>query len=212
MNRKNAPRRGRGYFAGYLKHYTKKNNVLLFLCALFLVGVLLGTLLLRSADADTWDILGKLTSGYLSSRKDATLLQNFWSALGPMLLFLVGVFLCGFSAVSQPLEVLVPLFRGLGYGISIASLYAGYGTSAIGYVALFMLPGMVFTTLALCFCCRESLRLSGSFFAAMNGQDKGFYSLRAYLARYVTSAIVCVLAALLEAALYFVFAGFFSLG
>lgn len=210
MNRKKmAPRRGREYYAGYLKHYTKKNYMLLLLAALFLLGALLGTLLLGGADAGTRELLFRLTSGYVENRQEASLFQNFLSASGPALLFLAVMFVCGFSAVAQPLELLTPLFRGMGFGFTAASLYQNYGMQAVGFVALFLLPGTVITTLALLHCCRESLRLSGSFFGAMRSREGGLYSVRNYVARYMAAALLCVAAALLEAAVYYLFSGYF---
>ncbi|HHY52213.1 MAG TPA: hypothetical protein GX499_03095, partial [Clostridiales bacterium] len=45
------------YYARYFVHYMKKNYPVLLLGALFVVGVLLGTLLLRGAEQETLDLL-----------------------------------------------------------------------------------------------------------------------------------------------------------
>lgn len=202
----------RRYYSRYIAHYTKKNSGLLALGALFLTGVVLGALLIRTASRETVELLLQMVGGFVDNRRGQTLLQNFLSGTVSSLVFLAIPFVCGFCAVAQPVVALLPLFRGLGVGFSTASLYAAHGTGAIGFVALLMLPDAVASMLALLVCCRESLRLSGSFFAAMGSGDRPgreFYPLRIYFARYFACAALCVASAFLQAALYFGFANFF---
>lgn len=208
------PASGRKYYTRYIAHYTKRNYPLLALGALFVAGVLLGTLLIRSAGNDTLDLLLRMVNGFVEKRRDQSLLQNFLSALSSSMVFLAVLFVCGFCAISQPLVVALPLFRGLGVGFSVASLYVSHGTGVVGYVALLILPGTVLTTLAILICCRESLRLAGSFFSVMGGEHKAkeFYALRIYLARYFACGVLCVFSAFLEAVLYFGFAKTFVFG
>ena len=208
IRKKAGPARGRGYYTRYLTHYAKKNYALLALGLLFICGAVLGTLLLRSAGYDTVSLLLRVVNGFIERRRGQTLLQNFTAGAFSSLLFVLILFVCGFCAVAQPVILLVPLFRGLGYGFSAATLYATYHARAAGFVALFILPNMLLSTLAILVCCRESLRLSGSLFAVMrgDGQARELYSVRLYVARFVVAALLCVLSALLEAVLYGMFA------
>jgi hypothetical protein len=191
-----------------MAYHTRRNYPLLALGALFLAGVLLGSLLVRTASEDTLAVLARLTGAFAEQRRDGALLQNFLSSLAAPMAYAGVLFLAGFSAISQPLAVLLPFFRGLGAGFSMASLYAGHGAEAVGFVAVLMLPGMLLSAAALLVCCRETLRLSGSFFRSMGADRPGqeFYPLRVYLARYFSAALVTAVAALLEALLYFMFA------
>lgn len=206
--------RGRKYYSRYIAHYTKRNYLLLVLGGLFITGVMLGTLMLRAAGAETTDLLLRMVNGFVESRREQSLLENFTSGLLSSMIFLGVLFVCGFCAISQPVVVALPLFRGLGVGFSVATLYATYGSQAIGFVSLLMLPGTVITTLAILVCCRESLRLSGSFFGSIGSgrQDREFYSMRIYLARYMACGLLCIFSAFLEAVLYFGFANYFIFG
>lgn len=202
----------RRYYSRYIAHYTKKNTGLLALGVLFLAGVLLGTLLLRTAGGETLRLLMEMVGAFVENRRDQSLFQNFVSGATSSLVFLAVLFVSGFCAVSQPLVVAAPLFRGLGVGFSMASLYAAHGVQAAGYIAVMMLPDTVLSMLAILLCCRESLRLSASFFAAMGGgerRDRTIYPLRIYLARYLACGALCVFSAFLGAALNFAFANFF---
>lgn len=204
----------RRYYSRYIAHHTKKNYPLLILGALFITGVLLGTLLLRSAGGDTLELLLQMAGVFVDKRRDQSMLQNFLSGLGSSMVFIIILFVSGFCAISHPLVITLPLFRGLGVGFSTASLYASHGAQAIGYVALLMMPGTVLSTIAILICCRESLRLAGSFFTAMGRADssKEFYSLRIYFARFFICTILCIISAFLEAILYFGFANSFLMG
>jgi hypothetical protein len=203
-----------GYYSRYLAYHTRKNYPLLALGVLFLAGALLGALLVRTAAADTLEVLLRLTGAFIERRREQAMLQIFLSSLGMSLAFVAALFLLGFSAISQPVVVLTPFFRGLGAGFSMASFYASHGAQAIGFVAVLLLPGMVLSVAALFVCCRESLRLAGSFFRAMGADRpaKEFYPLRLYVSRYLSAVILSIFSALLEALLYFVFAKSFLIG
>lgn len=212
---RNAIQNGRRrYYARYFSHYTRKYYALLGLGAFFLLGVLAGSVLLGSADGETLTLLMRLVTGFVEKRRGQALIENFAGAATSSFLFVGALFLCGFSAVGHPAELLAPLFRGLGFGFSVSSLYNSYGTSATGFVALFLMPNMLISTIAILFCCRESLRLSTFFFSAMRPvkQDREAYSLRLYVARYFVAAVVCALSAFLEAFIYSLFANYFILG
>jgi len=203
------------YYARYFVHYLKKNYPVLLLGALFVVGVLLGTLLLRGAEQETLDLLYRLMGGFMENRKGNGLYENFLSAAGSSLLFLGILFLCGFCAIAQPLIVLAPLIRGMGFGFTTASLFARYGMSALGFVGVLVLPGTLISTVAILLCCRQSLRLSGTFLASVRPnrrRESEPYSLSNYLLSFAFGALICLAGAFLEAVLYFLFANSLILG
>jgi len=205
----------RRYYARYLAHYTKKNNVLLVLGALFMAGVILGAMLLNGAGDETIGLLERVLGGFIARRQQGGLSENFFSAFGSSMLFVAVLFVIGFCAVAQPVIVAAPLIRGLGFGFTAAALYARYGTAAAGFVGVLILPGMLITTVAILLCCKQALRLSGAFFFAMRpraaGADQPF-SLRVYVLSFTLASGLCALSAFAEAVLYVVFANSFVLG
>ena len=202
------------YYARYIAHYTKKNNTIIALGGLFIAGMVLGVMLLRGAGHDTLLLLERLVGGFIAGRAQAGLYENFISAFSSSMLFVVAVFVAGFCAIAQPVILAVPLVRGLGFGFSAASLYLRYGAQATGMVGVLMLPGMLLSTLAILICCRQALRFSGAFFAAMrNESDKTAHplSLRAHCAVHAFALGLCALGAFIEAVLYLAFANSFVL-
>ena len=195
--------------------YARRNTALAALALLFLLGVALGAMALRSAQGETAELLRRLTDGFLENRRGQGIGANFLAAAGSSMLFVGVLFICGFCAIAHPVELSAVFFRGLGFGVSAASLYAEFGARAAGYLALFVLPNMLLSSVAILFCCRESLRLSSRFFAAMfqGGEpDAGGYPLRIYMGRYLAAALLCAISAAIEAVLYFGFAKYLVLG
>lgn len=187
--------------------------MLLALGALFLIGVAAGTMLTRAAGGDTIEIISRVVNGYIENRRDRTVLLNLISTASSSLIFVGVLFVCGFCAISQPVILLAPFLRGLGFGFSAASIYMQYGTSALPFVGLFIVPDMLISSVAIMLCGRESLRLSGNFWNMMwktgDGED---YPLRIYVGRYVAAGVLCVLSAFFAAVLYFAFANYVVLG
>ncbi len=206
--------RAGGYYKRALAHYTKKNTMLLTLGALFLLGVVAGTLLLRAAGEESRALLTRLLGGFVEERRSGGLADNFYSALASSMLYAGGVFVCGFCAVAQPVIVAAPFVRGLGFGFSAASLFARYGTAATGFVGVLLLPGCLLSTFAILLCCRNSLRLASLFWGLMRGapaRTPDAHPLRDALLGFAAAAVICAAAALLEAALYILFANSFIL-
>lgn len=204
----------RRYYTRYLTHYTKKNYALLGLGLLFLTGILAGTLLYGFAEGETLTLLGELVTGFVEKRRTQGVAANFTASLSSSLVFVAVLFCGGFCALAHPVVIVAPLFRGLGFGFSVASLYAAYGASAAGFVGLYVMPNMLLTTVAILFCCREALRLSSSLWKLLrhkNGEE-GSYSLRLYVARFLVAALVCGGSALLESFTYYLFAKYIVLG
>lgn len=204
----------RGYYSRYIAHYTKKHYGLLVFGFLFLVGVTLGTFLVRYITKETLEYMLRMVNGYVHNRQEQSLLQNFTSGVFASMIFLGILFFSGFCAIAQPVIVLMPLFRGLGVGFSLASLYASQGTEAIGYVLLLMLPGTVISSLVILVCSQESMRMANALFSTMtkDRQETIPYSPRLYIARYVICVLLCIIAAFIEAVFYFAFAHFFVIG
>lgn len=201
----------RRYYTRYLAHYTKKNYRMLLLGGLFVLGVALGTLLVRYAGRDTVELLLRLIGDTAQRRRSqgftANLLAGGLSGLG----IVAGLFVCGLCAVAQPAELLAPLVRGLGFGFSAASLYARFGPGAAGFVGVFMVPGMVVTTIAMLFCCNEALRMSGSLWGMLRGGESEAFARRVYAARFIAAAALWFAGVFVEAALYALLPGAFVL-
>lgn len=120
------------------------------------VGVTLGVILSINLDEDMLIRLSgtqeKLALAANGSRLG--IIAGSFAGVG-MLLGLA--FLCGFSAVSQPIELLIVAFRGLGLGVCVRGIYLGEGV--LRSMAVF-LPFAVLSTGILILGSKEAFGLS----------------------------------------------------
>lgn len=72
---------------------------------------------------------------------------------------LLALFLAGLSTYGAPVTALVPIFFGLGAGLTEAYYY-GAGRPGILFVALLVVPRVLIAATALLMGCSESLRMS----------------------------------------------------
>ena len=211
MNRpRHFGQRGKRY-ARDIARYAKRNTMLLILAGVFLLGVAIGALAFRAAEGETLTALSRMLEIFKQNRAEQGLFANAAAMAAASITFLVFLLVCGFCAVAQPVIVAAPAFRGLRFGFSAASLYALHGLSAVGYIAVFILPDMLISSIAIMLCSREALRLSNGFWRMMWG-GQGGYSVKIYLGRFVASAVLCVISAVLAAILNFAFANAVVLG
>ncbi len=139
--------------------FCKENRRLFPFAGLFALGVALGVLVyVTAADRITadWDSLlrvSAVTGGFRSG------MQALWSACFSTICLLAALYLLGLWACGAPFVLLVPLFHGLGLGLTEAHYYA-MGPRGVLAVAAVILPGALLTAAVLVMAGAESLRLS----------------------------------------------------
>lgn len=133
------------------------------LMILLLVGVLIGSLTLSHMSEENLNNLTFITQGFFKNRTEQTLLQTLWISFSSAGGIILVCFIMGFSAVSQPVELAIPIFRGIGLGTSISYLYISCGLKGFFITAVMILPHAVISSLAILLAVRESIRMSNIF-------------------------------------------------
>ncbi len=133
------------------------NRRLFPFAGVFLLGVFIGVLVFTAADSGIdWGALLSLApieSGWQG------MLSALWSSVFSAVLLLSLLFLLGLSPCGAPFALLVPLFYGLGLGLTEAYYYS-LGMSGVLATALVVMPHGLFTATVLVMAGVESLRLS----------------------------------------------------
>lgn len=169
----------------------------LLLGGVFLGGALLGRSLWHVAGEDTARALLLLLSGGHSGT------FSFFPTLGVVFLsnlgLLVVLFLLGFCAISQPVILLLPLIKGLGFGL----VSAGNADTYSPYSAFFwlcFLPGAFLQASLVILAAKESLSLSGSVFVAVFGgrSQPGRVPVSGYLYKYLLLLLLAALFSLID--------------
>ncbi|MCC8192088.1 MAG: stage II sporulation protein M [Ruminococcus sp.] len=134
---------------------------------LILLGVFIGTLVyIFNSDALSGS-LNELNTDYLSLRSNSTYMSVMLSSLFNSTLMLVILFLGGLCAVAFPVVLLVPVYKGMGLGCSVAQLYASMGQKGFIYALVLILPSAVISCYALMIGTREAYRMSAQCFGAI---------------------------------------------
>ncbi len=184
---------------------------------LFLAGLTMGTVLVQVGTSQYLiDNFSKLTGIVLNRQTNG---QGFFYAFYyqclPLLITMAVLYFCGFFALSQPVILFIPIFRGLGIGACMGYLYAQYGGKGILYSAFVVFPGAVVGMVAMLYACREAWKYSIHCFRllASNGQveEKQGLSIQKYSARIFFFVIISLLLFLLCTGISMGFLSFFKL-
>ena len=203
-------KKGRRFFRSF-SDYAREHLLTFLLGALFLLGILAGTLLVHQASERTLELLKTILGGYVENRALQPFTSIVTSTFFSNVILLLILFFCGFCTIAQLIIFLVPVFKGLGYGFSLGMLYLQYGTQAVPYVALLQLPTMFLSALLLIIACRSSLMLSVRFFKStmVSPEEADRFRAKRYCVKYLACLLICLLIALLDAALCYKFGGLF---
>lgn len=135
------------------------NRRLLLFLTLFLCGTFGGVMVFTAChDAITHELsvilsVEKIDGGFLGG------ISALFSSSFLTLILLAVLFLSGLSACGAPVTALVPLFFGLGLGMTEAYYY-GVGSVGILFSALLIIPHQLIAAAALLMGCSESLRMT----------------------------------------------------
>ncbi len=196
-----------------LVQFCRDNRRLFPFAGLMLLGVALGvTTYLTAADRVTadWDSLlhvSAVTGGFRSS------MNALWGACFSTVTLLTVLYLLGLWVCGAPFILLIPLFHGLGLGLTEAHYYA-LGSHGVAAVATVIMPVGLFTGAVLVMACAESLRLSTGLSrqllpaSAAADKDAGMWrSFRLYTLRFLLFLAAALGVGLIEVLLRTAFGG-----
>lgn len=142
-----------------LKNFWEDNRRLLFFLLLLLIGVLGGVLVFTlSHSLLSEELTVMLQVQAIEGGIKGGISQLFSSSFSTVCMLGL-LFLAGLSACGAPLTLLVPLFFGLGLGMTQAYYY-GVGGSGVAFTAILVIPHSLVAGAALLMGCAESMRMS----------------------------------------------------
>lgn len=144
---------------------TSKPNVIFRIMFLMVIGVLIGTLAFSFLKTSTLSDLNLVNNNYLSMRENGGYVEILYSSLLNSSLLIIVLFLMGFCAIAQPAAVLVPIYKGLGFGVTIAQIYSKNGLNGFLTALILILPCALVSSYALFIAVRESMKMSNRFFS-----------------------------------------------
>lgn len=188
-------------------NYLKKNGLLILLMILFMMGMIYGSLMVKSQFFSPLS-LSDIQENYI--KNSDTFLGILFSSFFSNYLFVLIPYLLGYSSISQIITVFIPLFNGLGLGLSMGFLYSNLGLGGIGYSLLIIVPQTAVSLFAIFIACRESIKLSNLFLKGVKNSDSiNFDIIKLYNIKFVVLTIITAISALIHSISIQCFSGLF---
>ena len=177
-----------------MQRFLTDNRRLFPFAGLFLGGVVIGVAIYLSA-LPNMTVADRLLA--LTPIEDGPRgwLAALWSSCFSTLLLLAALYLLGLWACGAPFVLLVPVFYGLGLGMTEAYYYA-QGAGGVATAALQVMPAGLLTAAILAMAGAESLRLSMRLSRQLlpGEEDEGLWPMfRLYSLRYLLFVLAAAL-------------------
>ena len=186
------------------------NLLLTVLTTLFITGIVIGAICARSAGNDVIEKLVQVIRNYTEIRSQQSMAGNFGNSFAMGMLCLILLYLAGVTAWGAPVALLMPVFKGMGYGIVCGTLYADYAARGFGYAALVILPGTLISTLAILIAAKECARFScGIFTEICLSRSSRRDSVKNYSIRFLLLVLFILLSAAADMMAIRLFSGVF---
>lgn len=195
--------------------YLRRHKSPVILGGIFIFGVALGSSAIRGISGDLARGLTALLGGFVDARATQTLGETLMSSLAQNIILMIILFFSGFCAIAAPIIYMVPLFKGLGYGLTSAALLSVYGLRALPFVGFLLLPNTLLSAVIIVAASDEALKMSRIFLSIIrpNEQNRGAKAPTpiSYCVKFGLLCLAMVGGALLESYLFLIGSGIFGL-
>lgn len=166
------------------RDFFKKNGVMIFLCIIFLCGLITGISVYFGADRER-ELITLFTQRYVA-RSTVSFYVN--ELIVTSVLMIIAA-LAGVSAAGLPFIAAVPFVKGMLNGVLSAYLIGTFSAVGYGYYALMTVPGGCLCVLAIVHLCEMCCSVSGKVFKTSFADSReGING-----ARYLIICGICVL-------------------
>lgn len=180
--------------------FIENNSFSVLICGLIFAGVLVGIYCFYTfCDSQTGKIL--FASGYIDNRVKMSCVAIFFDTFIKDTIYLIVIFLLGFWALAQPIEFIIPIFKGITLGATITQIYFTVGIKGFAIIILMVIPSTMITVLVIIVSSREAIRMSNMIAAKSFRQSfteglKDYISL--YIKKFILLGIFVVFAAMID--------------
>lgn len=199
----------KAFFSVYLKNI----NLIKILFMIFIIGMIYGAMLIGLNRDEAINQLGSMMQKFINKRIEQSIFITFASSFFSSMILIVILFLTGFISIGQPIAFFIPMFQGMGIGLSTAYLYSSKGMSGIIFCLVLIVPATAISTLTLLLGSKESIRFSNKILKTLFPQkfEQNMQGeLKLYLKRFSALAIFQLVSACVDTMCTFLFARFLS--
>ena len=195
-----------------LLDYVTRNKILIFLCALYILGILISTILLTENN-QIFNNAKVFLEEYILLYKTSNFLNNFFMTFLRYAAILVLYFMFGTSMFAIALIPFLILWQGLWFGAVVMQLYKIYGIYGIAFNAIILIPPTVIFVLCCFFAAKYSLNFSISIAKLSLPKAKPATlqdNFNKYSSVYLIIVCVIIVCSLIEILLNLLFLKFFN--
>lgn len=197
-----------------VRYHIKKYGFALLAFILLLCGLIFGAIYAEYASQGFLDSLDFLFITNLEARLSQNTFGTFCACFASDFIFLTAVFLLGISPWGIPLLPLILIFKGFGIGLTAGYLFILYSFKGIGFYLLIILPGTFLFSISLVLITVNAFYCSKRIFLAIISktfpQQLLHKSVVNFSSRSMSLLIMTFCAAILDSALWTLFAGTFN--
>ena len=119
-----------------------KNMIIMI--ALFAAGMIVGAgIIKKGSSTELLDDFTSIFNIYIDHRNTLNAFKLFVNAFIVNLILIAADFCAGMSCIGMPVTVIIPIFKGVGYGVLSGYLFIQYAMNGIGYYLLTVFPSAV---------------------------------------------------------------------
>ena len=188
----------------------KENEIssgIFLLIIILLIGVAIGTVMIKYSTDTQLDYLKQITDDYISLHHSGSMIKIFCSSLVSSGIFLLIAFFVGYFALGKPVSLFIPLFKGLGLGVCMADIFSRYGKDGFKISLILIIPSAILSSFAVVFASRQAGRNSSEIFSYICGRpiktddNQNGISFSNYIIKFTAFFALALLGAILDAIL-----------
>lgn len=180
----------------------RNHTVTLGLLLLFILGCIIGTLLIR-AESPLSSLAVSMFKKYNGLVVSYGFVKNLYNLLLCNMLIIIFLFFMGLSAVGAPFVCIISVIKGIGIGIVSSYIYKTYLLSGFGYCMTVLYPQQIMNMLAMFIAMNESYSFSKQIFDTINSSSVQYdFEKKLYIIRFIFAVFIqafsCIIGALLN--------------
>lgn len=181
-------------YNNYKKELKKKNNILIVIMVIFILGLIFGSLYITILENDEKTLVLNQVSSYFNNTIKLNFeskIEIFKNSLISNFLYLITMWFLGISAIGLPIIFIMVFFKSFTLGFSISGIFAKYGLKGflltIPYITISPLCLSIFTLI---------LSLSSTIISIKilkNAFTKQTINFKAFMGRYFFILLIGIL-------------------
>lgn len=180
-----------------------RNNVMLFLTGIMIIGMLSGCLIFGGGDSIS-DFASDWFFTFLNIRRKTGFFNVLISVLWSYLPFQLACYFCGTSVVGSVITPFVVALKGFFLGLLTSFVFSEYGLLGIAFNGLIVIPASIVCAVAMLLSAKEALAFSFALFklSLPTGETHQFYNdFKKYSFRNLTYLLILFVASFIDAAI-----------